>query len=137
MNTTTQLQTKNPAWGFFGTIDRGDRFNAQEAWNEASRQISTATADAAVADDEFWDEGIRGFLDSRLGRHFADAVHENARKFNQPLDVAISETLAEWQKHRISKATSAEHGIPAGLDQITGWVGHYAIEAEAGITDES
>ncbi|MCP4243933.1 MAG: hypothetical protein GY772_25560 [bacterium] len=126
--TSNPLPTQNTEWGFFGTIDRGGELAAKGAWAEASRQLAEA---CGLPDDEFRAEGIRAFLDGRLGRHFADTVNGNASRYKQPVDVAISEAIAEWQRHQISKQTSRDHGIPMGLPQLTGWIFHHAIEAEA------
>ena len=67
--TTTILPTRNEAWGFFGTIARIETSPAAdptEAWEIASRRIAETT--------EASPEGVRDFLDSRHGRHFADDV---------------------------------------------------------------
>jgi hypothetical protein len=58
------LTTHNEAWGFFGTIrHHGD---PTEAWPIAMRAIAEATGCSEI--------GVRDFLDSRHGRHFADDV---------------------------------------------------------------
>lgn len=128
MASTTTLPTNNPGWGFFGTIERGPKFDPREAWDEASRQIAEATG----ADDPnaYGPEGGRGFLDSRMGRHFADTVLTNAARYRQPLDAAIGQAIAEWQARGTSRQDERDYGIPAGAPQITGWVQHFAIEAE-------
>jgi hypothetical protein len=65
--TTTILPTRNEAWGYWGTISRNDAAaNPTAAWEIASRRIAEATEAAP--------EGVRDFLDSRLGRPFADEV---------------------------------------------------------------
>ena len=65
--TTTILPTRNTEWGFWGTIDRIDddlAADAPKAWTQASQAIAAATGVSP--------EGVRDFLDSRHGRHFAD-----------------------------------------------------------------
>ncbi len=67
--TTTTLPTQNPEWGFFGTIGRIENDPASDpakAWEIASRRIAETT--------EASPEGVRDFLDSRHGRHFADDI---------------------------------------------------------------
>ena len=63
--TSTTLPTRNEAWGFFGTMQTAGA-DPMQAWNAASAMIAAAT-DASP-------EGVRDFLDSRHGRHFADDV---------------------------------------------------------------
>ena len=63
--TTTILPTRNEAWGFFGTMQTAGA-DPMQAWNAASAMIAAATEASA--------EGVRDFLDSRYGRHFADDV---------------------------------------------------------------
>ena len=63
--TITILPTRNEAWGFFGTMQAAGA-DPMQAWNAASAMIAAAT-DASP-------EGVRDFLDSRYGRHFADDV---------------------------------------------------------------
>ena len=115
--TTATLPTRNEAWGFFGTMSQ-DRVDAQRAWEIASTLIAAAT-DASP-------EGVRDFLDSRHGRHFADEV-SNALHEGRALDAAIEHAVARWQGWRIDRRTSRETGIPAGLPYLTGWVAHFQI----------
>jgi hypothetical protein len=64
MTATTILPTANEAWGFYGSIcyhaDPG------EAWAAVFPAVQSATGASG--------EGVRAFLDSRQGRHFADEV---------------------------------------------------------------
>ena len=67
--TTTILPTRNTEWGFWGTISRIENDLAADpakAWAIASRRIAEVTTASP--------EGVRDFLDSRHGRHFADDV---------------------------------------------------------------
>jgi len=73
--------------------------------------------------------GICDFLDSRMGRHFADDVVNNMTGCNIDSETAISSAIRRWQDWRISKRTERDEGIPAGLPYLTGWVQHYAITA--------
>ncbi len=60
----TVLPSNNEAWGFFGTIRH--HADPTEAWPIVSRAIADATGCSEI--------GVRDFLDSRHGRHFADDV---------------------------------------------------------------
>ena len=115
--TTATLATRNEAWGFFGTMTQMD-VDAQRAWEIASTLIAAAT-DASP-------EGVRDFLDSRHGRHFADEV-SNALHEGHALATAIEQAVARWQGWRIGRRTSRETGIPAGLPYLTGFVTHFQI----------
>lgn len=121
MTTATILETRNPAWGFFGTMSQAGQDPAA-AWAAASVAIAEAIGDH----DDYAAEGIRHFLDSRLGRHFADTV-VNAIHRGLPLEAAISSAIDEWQSLRITRRISRTDGIPAGLPYLTGWVQHYTI----------
>jgi hypothetical protein len=121
------LQSRNEDYGFFRTLTvcpERDRRSA-EVWTLASRLI----AEAIHADSEDEMSGIRDFLDSRIGRHFADDVVGNMTGGNIGLEAAISSAIRRWQGWRIDRKTEREHGIPAGLPYLTGWVQHFAVTA--------
>ena len=94
-------------------------------WTLASRLI----AEAIHADSEDEMSGIRDFLDSRMGRHFADDVVGNMTGCGIGLEAAIGSAIRRWQGWRIDRQTEREHGIPAGLPYLTGWVQHFAVTA--------
>ncbi len=73
---------------------------------------------------------MRDFLDSRMGRHFANEVVDRMAS-GTPAEQALEETIAEWRRQRISRAIERHQGIPAGLPALVGWVQHFAICAEA------
>jgi hypothetical protein len=79
--------------------------------------------------------GIRDFLDSNMGRHFADDVVCNMTGCNIGLEPAISSAIRHWQDWRIDRKTEREHGIPAGLPYLTGWVQHFAVTAAMAESD--
>ncbi|VVS96061.1 hypothetical protein [Erythrobacter sp. EC-HK427] len=114
------LPTRNEAWGFFGTT--AEFTDADAAWSIATAKIAEATYAS--------EDGVRDFLDSRHGRHFADDVH-NAVKSGLPIDEAIDAAIVRWMGWSISRATASEHGIPVGLPYLTGFVGLYEIMADA------
>jgi hypothetical protein len=119
--TTTILPTRNTEWGFFGTIARIETSPATEpaeAWAIAARRIAEAT--------EASPEGVRDFLDSRHGRHFADDVANELWK-GETLKVAIDAAITRWMGWRIDRKTSRDEGIPRGLPYLTGWVTHFQI----------
>lgn len=123
------LPSRNDDYGFFRTLTvcpERDRRSA-EVWVLASRLI----AEAIRADSEDEMIGIRDFLDSRIGRHFADDVVGNMAGCNIGLEAAIAAAIRRWQGWRIDRATERSEGIPAGLPYLTGWVQHFAVAAMA------
>lgn len=71
------LPTENEAWGFYGTwttagMDRDLPMTADEAWDRAV-EMFVDRADGNTI------EGARDWLDSRFGRHYADAVVDAIR----------------------------------------------------------
>ena len=127
MSTPTILPSRNEDYGFFRTLTvcpQRDRRSA-EVWALASRMIAEVTH--ADSEDEMI--GIRDFLDSRIGRHFADDVVGNMTGCNTELEPAIAAAIRRWQGWRIDRKTEREHGIPAGLPYLTGWVQHFAVTA--------
>lgn len=87
MSNNTYLPTENESWGFYGTM--GGR--AYEAWPIAMRIISEETGHSQ--------ERTRDLLDSRLGRHFADAVNDFLRAGSPTMEMAIEATFFNWTKH--------------------------------------
>ena len=127
------LPSRNEDYGFFRTLSvcpERDRRSA-EVWALASRMI----AEAIGADSEDEMIGIRDFLDSRIGRHFADDVVGNMTGCNIGLEAAIVSAIRRWQGWRIDRATERSEGIPAGLPYLTGWVQHFAVEAAMADSD--
>jgi len=122
--TTTILPSRSIDWGFHGTIGRIENDPAADpakAWETASRRIAEAT--------EASPEGVRDFLDSAHGRHFADDVANELWK-GETLKDAIDAAIARWMSWRIGRKTSRETGIPRGPPCLTGFANHYAIMAE-------
>jgi hypothetical protein len=119
--TTTILPTRNESWGLYGTMQRAGA-DPMQAWNSASAMIAAAT--------EASPEGVRDFLDSRYGRHFADDVAVGLAT-GLGLETAIEAAIARWMGWRIDRRTYREHGIPRGLPYLTGWVTHFQILDEA------
>ena len=124
MTSTTILPTRNEAWGFYGTIDqiRNDlAADPAKAWPAAFEAIAEATGASP--------EGVRDFLDSRYGRHFADSVAHGLNR-GDTLKEAIAAATARWMGWRVGRTTSRETGIPAELPLLTGLANHFAILAE-------
>jgi hypothetical protein len=122
--TTTILPSQNTEWGFWGTLGRIENdlaADAAKAWESASRRIAEATSASS--------EGVRDFLDSSHGRHFADDVASELWK-GETLKDAIDAAIARWMGWQIDCKTSRETGIPQGLPYLTGFANHYAIMAE-------
>jgi hypothetical protein len=127
MSCSNILTSRNEGYGFFGTMTRcaeRDRRSA-EVWALASQLI----AQAIHADSEDEMIGIRDFLDSRMGRHFADDVISNMTGCSIGLQAAISSAIRRWQGWRIDRTTERSEGIPAGLPYLTGWAQHFAVMA--------
>jgi hypothetical protein len=118
--TNSTLSTANEAWGFFGTA--GGFTDAQAAWAIAFPAVAKATSGSA--------EGVRDFLDSRHGRHFADDVH-NGIHAGLAIEAAIDAAITRWMNWKIDRTTTREHGIPKGLSYLTGFVSFYEIMADA------
>jgi hypothetical protein len=127
------LPSRNEDFGFYATLTicpLRDRTSA-DVWTLASRLIAEAIR--AGSEDEMI--GIRDFLDSRMGRHFADDVVSNMTGCNIGCEVAITSTIRTWQGWRISRRTEREEGIPEGLPYLTGWVQHFAVAAAMAESD--
>jgi hypothetical protein len=133
MTTHPCLPSRNEDYGFFRTLTvcpQRDR-RSTEVWTLASRLIAEAIG--ASSEDEMI--GIRDFLDSNMGRHFADDVVGNMTSCNIGLEATIAAAIHRWQGWRIDRQAEREHGIPAGLPYLTGWVQHFAITAEMAESD--
>ena len=127
------LPSRNEDFGFFRTLTvcpQRDRSSA-EVWTLASRMI----AEAIRGDSEDEMIRIRDFLDSRMGRHFADDVVGNMTGCSIGLEPAIASAIRRWQNWRISRKTEREEGIPEGLPYLTGWVQHFAVAAAMAESD--
>ena len=88
--TTTTLPTQNTEWGYWGTISRIENYPAADpakAWDIASHRIAEVTTASP--------EGVRDFLDSRHGRHFAGDVVGELWK-GATLKDAIDSAIARW-----------------------------------------
>ena len=133
MTTPAILPSRNPDHGFFGTLTtcpERDR-RSVEVWVLAATQIAKATC-ATTEEDMI---GIRDFLDSRMGRHFADDVVGNMVGCKIDSETAIRSAIRRWQDWRISRQTERDEGIPEGLPYLTGWVQHFAIAASMAESD--
>ena len=75
-------------------------------------------------------EGVRDFLDSRHGRHFADDV-ANELFAGRALPEAVDRAVERWMGWTIGRRTSRETGIPQGLPYLTGFATDCEILAEA------
>jgi hypothetical protein len=116
----TVLPTRNSSWGFYGTSRH--HADPDQAWALASTAIAEATGASL--------EGIRDFLDSRHGRHFADDVG-NGLFVGMALPQAIEAAVTRWMGWHIGRSTSRETGIPAGLPYLTGFVTHFEVMADS------
>ncbi len=118
---TTILPTRNEEWGFTGTMQRAGAA-MPEAWDKAFTAIAKATGGEP--------EGVRDFLDSLYGRHFADSVYDLTYQ-GQSLDDAIQNAVRIWNAWKIGRNIQRETGIPYSLPCLTGWVHHFGMLADA------
>ena len=51
------------------------------------------------------------------------------------IEAAVNSAIRRWQDWRIDRKTEREHGIPAGLPYLTGWVQHFAVTAAMAESD--
>ena len=127
------LPSRNRDYGFFRTMTvcpQRDR-RSDEVWALASALIAKAIQ--ATTEDEMI--GIREFLDSRMGRYFADDVVGNMVGCTIDSEAAIKSVIRRWQDWRISRQLERDEGIPAGLPYLTGWVLHFAVAAAMAESD--
>ncbi len=87
---TNMPETQNREWGFFGTISH--HADPERAWDITLASIAGVTGCSPDA--------TRAFLDSRLGRHFADEV-SNHLAAGQGLASAINAAATTWMGWRI------------------------------------
>ena len=121
------LPSQNEAHGFYGqmsTCALRDR-PTDRIWTVTCAFIGLATG--AGTEDEM--RGIRDFLDSSKGRHFADDLIEALQGRTINNEIAIIKAIEKWQASTISAETQRKDGIPAGLPYLTGWVQHFAVTA--------
>ena len=100
MTNATVLPSRNTDYGFFGTLTtcpERDR-RTSEVWILTSRLIAQAVN--ATSEEEMI--GIRDFLDSRSGRHFADEVVGALQCGAPDCEAAIAAAIAKWQDWRIA-----------------------------------
>ena len=112
------IATRNPHFGFHGTLGE----HGPAAWPVAMATIAERTKAPLQA--------VRAFLDSRLGRHFADHVLGRLQQ-GQPIEQAVASSADDWMRWSIDRRTSRETGIPQGLPYLTGFVLDHAIADDA------
>jgi hypothetical protein len=84
------ILTKNSQWGFWGTISRSSYrtdWLPGRAWELAMTAITGAT--------RCTERAAREYLDSSMGRHFADAVNDRLAA-GTVLPVAINAAVADF-----------------------------------------
>jgi hypothetical protein len=118
--TTPTLPTANEAWGFYGTAS--GFADATKAWTIAFPAVLAATEGTA--------EGVRDFLDSRHGRHFADDVH-NGVHAGLDLMAAIEAAITRWMGWTLDRQTAREISMPKGLPYLKGFVLSFSLQAQA------
>ena len=121
------LPSQNEAHGFYCqmiTCSLRDR-PTDRIWTVTCAFIGLATG--AGTEDEM--RGIRDFLDSSMGRHFADDVIEALQGRTINNEIAIIKAIEKWQAWTISAETQRKDGVPAWLPYLTGLVQHFAVTA--------
>ncbi len=109
--------SENEFWGFWGTMGG----YASIAWPIAMTGISKATGEPF--------ESIRIFLDSRHGRHFADAV-QDALLGSPDIHQAVAQAIEKWMSWTVGRLTQRSYGIPKGLPYLTGLVIQSGIDQD-------
>ena len=91
MTNRTILPSQNTAYGFYGTVTTCPLrdCNSDTLWTLAS----TLVAEAINAQGEAEMIGIRDFLDSKMGRHFADEVIDALRSGEANTKAALDTTV--------------------------------------------
>ena len=126
------MQTKNPDYGFHGTIARSAfALDAARAFENAVTQLAMRTKGSP--------EGCRDYLDSRDGRHLADMVLGTIMVWTgrgEPLTDemvtrAIRDAITASQKWTITYQMAREYGIQHGQPYLTAWVRYYTTLAGA------
>ena len=95
MTNRTILPSQNTAYGFYGTVTTCPLrdCNSDTLWTLAS----TLVAEAINAQGEAEMIGIRDFLDSNMGRHFADDIVGNMTSCYIALETATNSAIRRWQ----------------------------------------
>lgn len=72
-----KLKTTNPQWGFFGTIQKSINSikRTERIWDAAVKRLQELHPDKSGNE-------IVEFLDSRVGRHFADSIVNDKNKLS-------------------------------------------------------
>jgi hypothetical protein len=113
--------TQNESWGFYGTMDK----HAAAAWPLAMDAVAEATGKNFDA--------VRCFLDSRHGRHFADAVRSGLF-YGDALADAIAAAVKKWMDWRIDWQTAKRYDIHQGAPYLTEFVIHCEIVEHIAVT---
>lgn len=101
------LETQNEGGGFWCEMYNEGPGMADRAWPLASVTIAEATGEDA--------DSVRAFLDSNLGRHFADSVRDRLMLGDRLTD-AIETVTGRWMHRHLSRVRRTELCIPEGFD---------------------
>lgn len=73
-NADKTIETQNESWGFFGTLRMNSEYTITE---EQAAKLFDATARKLMAEFGLTADFAREYLDSRDGRHLADAMMQS------------------------------------------------------------
>jgi hypothetical protein len=109
----TQLpQSNHPSRGFHGTVSQAG-MDARLAWPMAIRHLTAATGECV--------QTVVHFLDSPMGRQFADSVVDMTAECAS-LEIATQCVVAQWMGRRVDPLTRRLHQLPTEVPYLVGWM---------------
>lgn len=115
------VKTTNEHYGFYGTINLYNNTMAEAAWNTAISQLEAATG--------HYREDIGAWLDTRIGRHFADQVTSQI-KMGADMETAIAATIEKWNKFKQNRHHRS-NGTPASATYLQADIAMVSMDLEA------
>lgn len=109
---TSLLPSRNPSRGFYGTVTQAG-MDARLAWPMAIRHLMAATGERV--------QTVVHFLDSPMGRQFADSVVDMTAQCAS-LEIATQCVVAQWMGWRVDPLTRRVHHLPAEVPYLIGWM---------------
>ena len=100
MNTTKNISTKNPTWGFHGTLGHNGIEGAAALFDEAARELM---ARLGLTEDD-----ARDLLDARIGRHMANEIQHGETARDLVARLCSNQRWAREIKRAISRLRNEE-----------------------------